>query len=64
MNKATELIIWFFGGCLLVLVVTHAPGFALATNSVFTGIGGLGNTLTGSGVTNAVYPAGTSKAAR
>lgn len=59
MNRAVELTIWFFGGCLLVLVVTHAPGFAQATGAVFTGVQGMGNTLTGAGVGNAVYPAGT-----
>lgn len=59
MNKAFDLVLWFFGGCLLVLVIMHPVGFTMAANSVFAGVNGLGGTLTGAGVGNAAYPAGT-----
>lgn len=59
MDKATPLIIYFFAGCLLVLIVTHAPGFVASFNSVASGVNGLGTTLTGANVANGAYPAGT-----
>lgn len=34
MDKITHLIMWLFVGSLLVLVVTHAAGFATAVNAV------------------------------
>jgi hypothetical protein len=33
-DKITHLIMWIFVGALLVLVVTHASGFATAVNAV------------------------------
>jgi hypothetical protein len=34
MNTVTHLILWVFMGSLLVLVVTHAAGFATAVSAV------------------------------
>jgi hypothetical protein len=34
MNTVTHLILWVFIGALLVLVVTHAAGFATAVSAV------------------------------
>jgi len=46
---------WFFMGAILVLIVTHAPGFAQATTAVGGQLQGMGTILTGTNVTNAVY---------
>lgn len=54
-KTATELILWFFMGCIVVLIVTHAPGFAQATTAVGGQVQGMGTILTGTNVTNAVY---------
>jgi hypothetical protein len=40
----------FFIGCIGVLVVTHAKGFATSAGTVFTGLNGLGTTLTGKAI--------------
>jgi hypothetical protein len=50
MDKITKLITIFFVGALVVLVVTHASGFSTAAGSLFTGINGLGTTLTGANI--------------
>lgn len=55
MKNGMEIILWFFLGCIGVLIVTHAPGFAQAVTSVGTQVNSLGTTLTGTNVTNAVY---------
>lgn len=34
MDKATHLVMWIFVGALIVLVVTHASGFATAVTAV------------------------------
>lgn len=34
MNQIVHVILWIFIGALVVLVVTHASGFASATNAV------------------------------
>lgn len=34
MNQITHLIMWLFVGALVVLVVTHASGFATAVSAV------------------------------
>lgn len=34
MDKITHLVMWIFVGALLVLVVTHASGFATAVSAV------------------------------
>jgi hypothetical protein len=52
---AKEVILWFFLGCMLVLIVMHAPGFAQATAAVGGQVDSMGNILTGSQVNNAVY---------
>lgn len=44
------LITLFFIGALVVLVVTHAKGFATSAGTLFTGIQGMGNTLTGANI--------------
>lgn len=55
MKSATEIVMWFFMGAILVLIVTHAPGFAQATTAVGGQLQGMGTILTGTNVTNAVY---------
>lgn len=55
MKNVMEIILWFFLGCMLVLVVTHAPGFAQAVTAIGGEAQGLGTILTGTKVTNAVY---------
>lgn len=42
-----KLIMFFFIGSVFVLVVTHARGFSTSAGTVFTGINGMGTTLTG-----------------
>lgn len=54
-GKGMEIILWFFMGCLVVLVVTHAPGFAQSVQAVGGEVNTLGTTLTGANVNNAVY---------
>lgn len=34
MDRATHLVMWIFVGALIVLVVTHASGFATAVSAV------------------------------
>lgn len=60
MRDATHFILWLFVGALVVLVVTHAAGFATAvtsvggqlTNDAFLLSGGAsGNPITGAGAT-------------
>lgn len=55
MDAAVKVILWFFMGALVVLVVTHAPGFAQAVQAVGGETNQLGVTLTGANVNNAVY---------
>ena len=50
MDDVTKLILFFFMGSLLVLVVTHSAQFATVFGSVTTGIAGLGAVLTGQGI--------------
>lgn len=47
MDKATKLISLFFFLAIVVLVVTHARGFSQSAGTIFTGVNGLGTTLTG-----------------
>lgn len=47
MDKVSKLITIFFFGCMLVLVVTHSSGFSQSAGTIFTGVNGLGTTLTG-----------------
>lgn len=44
------LITLFFIGALVVLVVTHAKGFSTSAGTLFTGIQGMGSTLTGANI--------------
>jgi hypothetical protein len=53
-----KLITIFFLGAIVVLVVTHAPGFAQAGGTLFSGVEGMGNILTGTNVGNSVYSSG------
>lgn len=55
MKNFTEVVMWFFVGCIVVLVVTHAPGFAQAVTAVGGEVQGMGTILTGTNVTNSVY---------
>lgn len=34
MDKVVHLILWVFVGAIIVLIVTHAKGFATAVNAV------------------------------
>ena len=34
MKDAVHIIMWIFIGAIVVLVITHAPGFATATSAV------------------------------
>ena len=34
MKDVTHIILWIFIGALVVLIVTHAPGFSTATTAV------------------------------
>jgi hypothetical protein len=52
MDKISKLITVFFVGAIIVLIVTHAQGFATSAGSIFTGINSLGTTLTGTNVKN------------
>jgi len=56
-----QIITIFFIGSIIVLIVTHAPGFAQAGGTLFSGIEGMGNILTGANVGNAVYQGKVSK---
>lgn len=47
MADAVKLIQWLFLGCLCVLVVTHASGFAAAVGAVGGQINGDAKLLTG-----------------
>jgi len=44
------LITLFFIGSLVVLAVTHAKGFATSAGTLFTGVEGMGTTLTGANI--------------
>lgn len=55
MKNVMEIVLWFFLGCMLVLIVTHAPGFAQAVSAVGSTTNSLGTTLTGANITNAQY---------
>ena len=50
-----KLVTLFFIGAIIVLVVTHAPGFSQASGTLFSGVDGMGNILTGANVHNGVY---------
>jgi hypothetical protein len=56
MDKISKLITIFFVGAIIVLIVTHARGFATSAGSIFTGINGLGTTLTGQRITAGELP--------
>lgn len=47
MDKITHLIMWLFVGALVVLVVTHAAGFATAVTAVGGQITGDASLLAG-----------------
>jgi len=48
MKYGAEIVMWFFLGCMLVLVVTHAPGFAAAVTAVGTEGNSMSTSLAGS----------------
>lgn len=50
MDKISKLISLFFIGSLVVLVVTHSSGFAQSAGTLFSGVNGLGTTLTGANI--------------
>jgi len=47
MSQGWKVLTLFFVGSIIVLIVTHAKGFATSAGTVFTGINNLGTTLTG-----------------
>lgn len=47
MSDVSKWVTLFFLGCIVVLIVTHAKGFATSAGTVFTGFNNLGTTLTG-----------------
>lgn len=53
-----KLITLFFIGTIIVLVVTHAPGFSQSAGTLFSGVEGMGTILTGTNVSNAAYKRG------
>lgn len=50
-----KLVTLFFVGAIIVLVVTHAPGFSQSAGTLFSGVEGMGTILTGANVKNARY---------
>ena len=50
MKSVVDLITLFFIGSIVVLIVTHAPGFSQAAGTVFRGVNSMGSTLTGAGL--------------
>lgn len=50
-DKVVHLIMWIFVGALLVLVVTHASGFATAVSAVGGQVTSDAGLLSGAGVT-------------
>ena len=52
MKDVAKLVTIFFVGTIVVLIVTHAQGFATSAGSIFTGVNSLGTTLTGTNVKN------------
>jgi len=50
-KDATEIIMWLFVGSLVVLVVTHASGFAKAVTAVGGQINTSATILTGADIT-------------
>lgn len=49
MKDIFKLVMFFFIGAIIVLVVTHSAGFSQAAGTLFTGVNKLGTTLTGAG---------------
>ena len=50
MSQIVHVILWIFIGALIVLVVTHASGFATATNAVGGQVTNDATLLSGAGV--------------
>lgn len=50
MKDVFKLIMIFFIGAIIVLVVTHSRGFARSAGTLFTGVNQLGSTLTGANI--------------
>lgn len=50
MKDFWHILTLFFLGSLAVLVVTHPTGFSKSAGTVFTGVNGLGTTLSGKGI--------------
>lgn len=50
MDKFWKFLYIFLFLSIMVLIVTHAKGFATAAGTVFTGVNGLGTTLTGANI--------------
>jgi hypothetical protein len=52
MSSLWKGIYIFLFGSLLVLALTRSAGFATVAGSLFSGLNGLGSTLTGAGIKN------------
>lgn len=47
MNTAVKVILWFFLGAILVLIITHAKGFSTAVTATGGQVTNMGALLTG-----------------
>jgi hypothetical protein len=59
MEKIVHVIMWLFVGALVVLVVTHASGFATAVNAVGGQVTNDAGLLSGTGVSTTTSNTGT-----
>lgn len=50
MDKFWKFVYLFLGLSIVVLIITHAKGFATSAGTLFTGLNGLGTTLTGASI--------------
>lgn len=47
MSTAVKVLLWFFLGCILVLIITHASGFSTAVTAAGGQVTNMGSLLTG-----------------
>jgi hypothetical protein len=47
MKDAMEILLWFFLGCILVLMITHSDKFATAVTAVGGQVNGMSAALAG-----------------
>lgn len=51
MNNFWKVLTLVFLGAIFVAVMTHAAGFSAAAGTLFSGVNGISQTLTGGGLT-------------